>query len=139
MIIFFKHRDCGASPLIILIVIAVLLYILFGKQFTSPPLDLNTEEKREQQNQKKDRETVSLEIQELKEKKIIMRMNIKSNQAWINSPVWSNMDVKQKQKLIKVLSKYFDYEGSLANVYLYDYQSGEKIGNFSLWSGMKFY
>jgi hypothetical protein len=66
-------------------------------------------------------------------------MNSKRNQVWINTQVWSGMDVKQKQKLITVLSKHFDYEGSLANVHLYDSQSGEKIGSFSLWSGIKFY
>ena len=134
-----RNRECGAAPLIILFVIAALVYILFGKEFTSSLNELSTEEKREQHNQKRDRETVRVEIEKLKDKKIIVEMNTKRNKAWINYDVWEDMDVKQKQKLVKVLSKYFDYEGSLANVYLYDHQSGEKIGKFSLWSGMKFY
>jgi hypothetical protein len=137
--IFSRHKECGVAPLVILVVIAALLYILFEKQFTSPPIELNSEEKREQQNQKKDRETVKTEIRTLQEKNIIVTMNSKRNQVWIDTQVWSGMDVKQKQKLITVLSKYFDYEGSLANVHLYDSQSGKKIGSFSLWSGMKFY
>jgi len=137
--IFLRHKECGAAPLVILFVIAALLYIIFGKQFTSPPIELKSEEKREQQNQKKDRETVRTEIKTLQEKKIIITMNVKRNQVWIDTQVWSGMDVKQKQKLITVLSKHFDYEGSLANVHLYDYHSGKKIGSFSLWSGMKFY
>ena len=137
--IFSRQRECGAAPLVILFVIAALLYIIFGKQFTSPPINLSNEEKREQQNQIKDMETVRAEIQVLTEKEIIIKMNVKRNQAWINPHVWSGMDVKQKQKLITLVSKYFDYEGSLAKVHLYDYESGEKIGSFSLWSGIKFY
>lgn len=137
--IFFRQRECGAVPLLILFVIAALLYIIFEKQFTSTPNNLNSEEKREQQNQIKDMETVREEIKKFTEKEIIIKMNVKRNQAWINPRVWSVMDVKQKQKLITLVSKYFDYEGSLAKVHLYDYQSGEKIGSFSLWSGIKFY
>jgi len=137
--IFLRQRECGAAPLVILFVIAALLYIIFGKQFTSPPINLNNEEKREQQNEIKDMETVRAEIKIFTEKGIIIKMNVKRNQAWVNSHVWLGMDVKQKQKLITLLSKYFDYEGSLAKVHLYDNQSGEKIGSFSLWSGMKFY
>jgi len=137
--IFSRQRECGAAPLFILFVIAALLYIIFEKQFTTPPTTLNSEEKREQQNQIKDMETVKAEIKTFTEKEIIIKMNVKQNQAWINPRVWSVMDVKQKQKLITLISKYFDYEGSLAKVHLYDYQSGEKIGSFSLWSGMKFY
>ena len=137
--IFLRQRECGAAPLVILFVIAALLYIIFGKQFTTPPITLNSEEKREQQNQIKDMETVRAEIQSLTEKEIIIKMNVKRNQVWVNPRLWSVMDVKQKQKLITIVSKYFDYEGSLAKVHLYDYQSGEKIGSFSLWSGIKFY
>ena len=137
--IFLRQRECGAAPLVILFVIAALLYIIFGKQFTAPPIMLNSEEKREQQNQIKDMETVRAEIQSLTEKEIIIKMNVKRNQVWVNPRLWSVMDVKQKQKLITIVSKYFDYEGSLAKVHLYDYKSGEKIGSFSLWSGIKFY
>lgn len=137
--IFLRQRECGAAPLVILFIIALLLYIIFGKQFTTPPITLNSEEKREQQNQIKDMETVRAEIQSFTEKEIIIKMNVKRNQAWVNPRLWSVMDVKQKQKLITIVSKYFDYEGSLAKVHLYDYQSGEKIGSFSLWSGIKFY
>ena len=137
--IFLRQRECGAAPLVILFVIAALLYIIFEKQFTAPPITLNSEEKREQQNQIKDMETVRAEIQSLTEKEIIIKMNVKRNQVWVNPRLWSVMDVKQKQKLITIVSKYFDYEGSLAKVHLYDYQSGEKIGSFSLWSGIKFY
>ena len=137
--VFFKHKEYGAVPLIILFVIAALLYIIFEKQFTSPPIELNNEAKREKQNQIKDREKVTAEIKELTGKKIIIKMNVQLNQAWVNTHFWSAMDVKQKQKLITILSKHFDYEGSLSKVYLYDYKSGEKIGSFSLWSGMKFY
>ena len=68
--IFSRNRNCGASPLIILFVIAALLYVLFGKEFTSPPNGLRTEEKREQHNQKRDREAVRVEIEKLKEKKL---------------------------------------------------------------------
>jgi len=138
-VIFLRQRECGAAPLVILFIIALLLYIIFGKQFTTPPITLNSEEKREQQNQIKDMETVRAEIQSLTEKEIIIKMNVKRNQVWVNPRLWSVMDVKQKQKLITIVSKYFDYEGSLAKVHLYDYQSGEKIGSFSLWSGIKFY
>jgi hypothetical protein len=138
-VIFLRQRECGAAPLVILFVIAALLYIIFGKQFTTPPITLNSEEKREQQNQIKDMETVRAEIQSFTEKEIIIKMNVKRNQAWVNPRLWSVMDVKQKQKLITIVSKYFDYEGSLAKVHLYDYKSGEKIGSFSLWSGIKFY
>ena len=137
--IFLRQRECGAAPLIILFIIALLLYIIFGKQFTTPPITLNSEEKREQQNQIKDMETVRAEIQSFTEKEIIIKMNVKRNQVWVNPRLWSVMDVKQKQKLITIVSKYFDYEGSLAKVHLYDYKSGEKIGSFSLWSGIKFY
>ena len=137
--IFLRQRECGAAPLVILFIIALLLYIVFGKQFTTPPITLNSEEKREQQNQIKDMETVRAEIQSFTEKEIIIKMNVKRNQAWVNPRLWSVMDVKQKQKLITIVSKYFDYEGSLAKVHLYDYKSGEKIGSFSLWSGIKFY
>ena len=137
--IFLRQRECGAAPLVILFVIAALLYIIFEKQFTAPPITLNSEEKREQQNQIKDMETVRAEIQSFTEKEIIIKMNVKRNQVWVNPRLWSVMDVKQKQKLITIVSKYFDYEGSLAKVHLYDYQSGEKIGSFSLWSGIKFY
>ena len=137
--IFLRQRECGAAPLVILFIIALLLYIIFGKQFTTPPITLNSEEKREQQNQIKDMETVRAEIQSFTEKEIIIKMNVKRNQVWVNPRLWSVMDVKQKQKLITIVSKYFDYEGSLAKVHLYDYQSGEKIGSFSLWSGIKFY
>jgi hypothetical protein len=138
-VIFLRQRECGAAPLVILFIIALLLYIIFGKQFTTPPITLNSEEKREQQNQIKDMETVRAEIQSFTEKEIIIKMNVKRNQVWVNPRLWSVMDVKQKQKLITIVSKYFDYEGSLAKVHLYDYQSGEKIGSFSLWSGIKFY
>ena len=137
--IFLRQRECGAAPLVILFVIAALLYIIFGKQFTDPIITLDSEEKRERQNQIKDMETVRAEIQSFTEKEIIIKMNVKRNQVWVNPHLWLAMDVKQKQKLITIVSKYFDYEGSLAKVHLYDYQSGEKIGSFSLWSGIKFY
>ena len=137
--IFSRNRERGAAPLIIFFVIAALLYILFDQELIFSPNELTTEEKREKHNEKKDRKTVEAEINKLKEEKIIIKINTKSNQVWIDSNVWTDMDVKQKQKLIKVLSKYFDYEGSLANVYIYNHQTGEKIGNFSLWSGVKFY
>ena len=136
---FLRQREYGAAPLVILFIIATLLYVIFEKQLTSQPITVSNEEKREQQNQIKDMETVKAEIQVLTEKEIIIKMNVKRNQVWINPRVWLAMDVKQKQELITLVSKYFDYEGSLAKVHLYDHQSGKKIGSFSLWSGIKFY
>jgi hypothetical protein len=137
--IFLNHKECGTSPLVILFVVAALLYIIFGKTFTSPPIELSNEEKMEKRNQIEDMEKVTAAIKEFTEKQIIIKMNVQRNQAWVNPRLWSTMDVKQKQKLITILSKHFDYEGSLAKVHLYDSKSGEKIGSFSLWSGMKFY
>jgi len=134
-----KHKECGASPLVILVVVAALLYIIFGKTFTSPPIELSNEEKMEKRNQIEDMEKITAAIKEFTEKQIIIKINVQSNQAWVNPRLWSTMDVKQKQKLITILSKHFDYEGSLAKVHLYDSKSGKKIGSFSLWSGMKFY
>ena len=137
--IFSRQREYGAAPLVIFFIIAALLYVIFETQFTSPPITVSNEEKREQQNHIRDMETVKAEIQVLTEREIIIKMNIKRNQAWINQRAWSAMDVKQKQEIITLVSKYFDYEGSLAQVHLYDHQSGKKIGSFSLWSGIKFY
>jgi len=70
IMIFFKHKEYGAAPLVIFFIIAALLYILIGKQFTSPPIELTSEEKREKQNQIKDVEKVTAEIQEFTEKKL---------------------------------------------------------------------
>ena len=141
--IFMKHKECGAAPLIILGAVAVLLYLIYGQLFSSPPVEPVKEEKGaviiEQQDLIEDREKVKTAINEAQQKRILMKMNVQRNEAWVDAYLWKNMKIEKKQKLLITLAKHFDYEGSLARVNLYDYQSDKKLGTYTLWSGLKFY
>ena len=72
-------------------------------------------------------------------KRILIKMNVQRNEAWVDAYLWKDMKIEKKQKLLITLAKHFDYEGSLARVNLYDYQSDKKVGTYTLWSGLKFY
>ena len=142
--IFIKHKERGAAPLLIVCAVAALLYLLFGQLFTSsPPGEPGKEEKVpenvEQQDLLEDKEKARTAIKEAVEKRIIMKMHVQQNEAWVDPYLWSNMPIEKKQKLLINLAKHFDYEGSLARVNLYDYQSNKKVGTYTLWSGLKFY
>lgn len=140
---FVKHRESGIAPLLILCAVAALLYLIFGQLFSSPPVEPSKEEKGaekiEQPDLIEDREKVKVAIKEALGKRIIIKMNVQSNEAWVDSHLWTDMNIEKKQKLLINLAKHFDYEGSLARVNLYDYQSGKKAGTYTLWSGLKFY
>ena len=143
LIFFLKHKEGGAAPLLILGALAVLLYLLFGQLFSSPPIESNKKEKApetiEQQDLIEDKEKAKSAIKEALEKRIIMKMNVNRNEAWVDSHLWKDLHITKKQKLLINIAKHFDYEGSLARVNLYDYQSGKKVGTYTLWSGLKFY
>ena len=144
--IFMKNKECGAAPLIILGALAVLLYLIYGQLFSSPPVkpvEPAKEEKGavniEQQDLIEDREKVKTVIKEALQKRILMKINVQRNEAWVDAYLWKDMKIEKKQKLLITLAKHFDYEGSLARVNLYDYQSDKKVGTYTLWSGLKFY
>jgi hypothetical protein len=138
-----KNKECGAAPLLILGAVAVLLYLIYGQLFYSPPIESVKEEKgtveTEQQDLIEDREKVKTEINEALQKRILIKMNVQRNEAWVDAYLWKDMKIEKKQKLLITLVKHFDYEGSLARVNLYDYQSDKKVGSYTLWSGLKFY
>jgi len=141
--IFVKYKEDGAAPLLILVAVAAILYLLFGQLFTSPPIESSKDEKEteqiEQQDLVEDKEKAKKAIKEALEKRIIMKINVQRNEAWVDSHYWTAMKIEKRQKLLINLVKHFDYEGSLARVYLYNYQSGKKVGTYTLWSGLKFY
>ena len=144
--IIMKNKECGAAPLLILGALAVLLYLIYGQLFTSPPaepVEPAKEEKGavkiEQQDLIEDREKVKTAIKEALQKRILMKINVQRNEAWVDAYLWKDMKIEKKQKLLITLAKHFDYEGSLARVNLYDYQSDKKVGTYTLWSGLKFY
>ena len=139
-----KHKECGAAPLLILGALAALIYLLFGQFFSSsPPTESTKGEKSpatiEQQDLIEDRGKVDKAIKEALDKRILVKINVQGNEAWVDSHLWKDMRIEKKQKLLIDLAKHFDYEGSLARVNLYNYQSGEKVGTYTLWSGLKFY
>jgi hypothetical protein len=146
IMIFMKNKECGVAPLIILGALAVLLYLIYGQFSTSPPVEQvepAKEEKGEvnieQQDLIEDREKVKTAIKEALQKRILMKINVQGNEAWVDAYLWKDMKIEKKQKLLITLAKHFDYEGSLARVNLYDYQSDKKVGTYTLWSGLKFY
>ena len=140
---YVKYKEAGAAPLLILGALAVLLYLIFGQFFSSPPIQSHKEEKGvetiEQQDLLEDKEKVKAAMKEALGKRIIVKMNVQGNEAWVDSHLWTDMRIEKKQKLLINLAKHFDYEGSLARVNLYNYQSGKKVGTYTLWSGLKFY
>ena len=142
--ICFKHKECGAAPLLILGALAVLLYLMFGQFFSSSPPTESTNGERppatiEQDDLIEDRWKVDKAIKEALKRRILVKINVQGNEAWVDSHLWKDMRIEKKQKLLINLAKHFDYEGSLARVNLYNYQSGEKVGTYTLWSGLKFY
>lgn len=137
--IFLNRFNYGAAPLFILVVVAVLLYVAYETLFTPEAPVLSRDERMEYQQQITDRERVTKEVKKFTEKGIVVEINVERNRAWIKTALWTAMDIEQKQGIIRALSKYFDYQGSLSQVYLYDSESGKKIGSFSLWEGIKFY
>ncbi len=139
-----KHRESGAAPLLILGALAVLLYLLFGQFFSSSPPTESTDGEKppittEQQDLIEDRGKVDKAIQEALKQRILVKIHVQGNEAWVDSHLWKDMRIEKKQNLLINLAKHFDYEGSLARVNLYNYQSGEKVGTYTLWSGLKFY
>lgn len=139
-----KHRESGAAPLLILGALAVLLYLIFGQFFSSSPPTQSTDGEKppltiEQQDLIEDRGKVDKAIQKALKQRILVKINVQGNEAWVDSHLWKDMRIEKKQKLLINLAKHFDYEGSLARVNLYNYQSGEKVGTYTLWSGLKFY
>ena len=139
-----KHKECGAAPLLILGAMAALLYLIFGQFFSSSPPTESTNEAKppaaiEQQDLIEDRGKVEKAIKEALERRILVKINVQGNEAWVDTHLWKDMRIEKKQKLLINLAKHFDYEGSLARVNLYNYQSGEKVGTYTLWSGLKFY
>jgi hypothetical protein len=139
-----RHKECGAAPLLILGALAVILYLLFGQFFSSPPPTESTSEEKspatiDQPDLIEDREKADKAIQEALAKRILVKINVQGNEAWVDSHLWKDMRIETKQKLLINLAKHFDYEGSLARVNLYNYPGGEKVGTYTLWSGLKFY
>ena len=139
-----KNKECGAAPLLILGALAALLYLLFGQFFSSSPPTESTRVETppasiEQQDLIEDREKVEKAIKKAIDKRILVKINLQGNEAWVDSYLWKDMRIEKKQKLLTDLAKHFDYEGSLARVNLYNYQSGDKVGTYTLWSGLKFY
>ena len=139
-----KRKEYGAAPLLILGALAALLYLLFGQFFSSSPPTESTKGENppatvEQQDLIEDRGKVDKAIKEALKKRILVKINLQGNEAWVDSHLWKDMRIEKKQKLLINLAKHFDYEGSLARVNLYNYQSGEKVGTYTLWSGLKFY
>ena len=143
---FMKYKERGAAPLLILGAVAVLLYLIYGQLFSSPPVEQVEPDKEEkgtvtieQQDLLEDRGKVKTAIKEALRKRILMKINEQGNEAWVDPYLWKDMTIENKQKLLITLAKHFDYEGSLARVNLYDYQSDKKVGTYTLWSGLKFY
>ena len=99
--IFVKHKEDGVAPLLILCAVAALLYLIFGQLFSSPPIESSKEkkgtEKIEQQDLIEDKEKVKVAIKEALEKRIIIKMNIQSNEAWVDSYLWKDMNIENKQ------------------------------------------
>ena len=139
-----SNKESGAAPLLILGALAVLLYLLFGQFFSSSPPTESTNEENlpaivEQQDLIEDRGKVDKAIKEALGKRILVKINLPGNEAWVDSHLWKDMRIEKKQKLLINLAKHFDYEGSLARVNLYNYPDGKKVGTYTLWSGLKFY
>jgi hypothetical protein len=129
---------------LILGALAALLYLLFGQFFSSSPPPESTHQEKppapiEQHDLIEDRGKVDKAIQEALKRRILVKVNVQGNEAWVDSHRWKDMGIEKRQRLLINLAKHFDYEGSLARVNLYNYQSGEKVGTYTLWSGLKFY
>ena len=139
------HKERGAAPLLILGALAALVYLILGQFFSSspPPPESTNQEKTpaltEQQDLIEDRGKVDKAIQEALKRRILVKINVQGTEAWVDSHLWKDMGIEKRQRLLINLAKHFDYEGSLARVNLYNYQSGEKVGTYTLWSGLQFY
>lgn len=71
---------------------------------------------------------------------IVYRVDTFRGEAMIDGAVWRALNVDQKRQLVNVLSQYRDIsETSLPTIDLLDYQTGRKLADMGVFSGVTIY
>lgn len=78
-------------------------------------------------------------IKALQESGLIGRINIESNEVWVEESLWYSMNVSDKENVITLLSRYFNEKRGYERVTVYGWHTGKMLATMTLFGGIKFY
>lgn len=78
-------------------------------------------------------------IKALQETGLIGRINIESNEVWVEESLWYSMNVSDKENVITLLSRYFNEKRGYERVTVYGWHTGKMLATMTLFGGIKFY
>jgi len=78
-------------------------------------------------------------IKVLQKTGLIGRINIESNEVWVEESLWYSMNVRDKENVITLISQYFDEKRGYERVTVYGWHTGKMLATKTLFGGIKFY
>ena len=68
---------------------------------------------------------------------VVYSINIDFNEARVNTSLWLQMTLNQKQSLVLFFSAYFDAKGSTGRVTILSSRNDTKLASYGSWGGLK--
>ncbi len=131
--------------------LALIVVIAICSQENTKPVTSSRQKRSGQQTTKTTKpEFTSAELSEIREFEktaikmdFIKRVDAISHIVYVDAAIWEVADVNGKETLLLMCGKYCAWkdgpELTTRNVELRDFQSGRKLGTWSVWSGAKFF
>lgn len=66
-------------------------------------------------------------------------VHVEYNEVRMDPVAWSFLPIEHKQTFVTCFSRYFDLRGSTGRVTILSKYSDEKLGSYSVWTGIKIY
>ena len=77
-------------------------------------------------------------VKSLQETGLIGRINIETNEVWVDENMWDSTNVSDKENIIRLLSQYFNEKRGYERVTVYGWHSGKILAKKGL-TGINFY
>ncbi len=78
-------------------------------------------------------------VKALQETGFIGRINIESNEVWVDESLWYSTNVGEKENIIRLISQYFNEKRGYERVTVYGWHTGKTLATMTLFGGIKFY
>lgn len=92
------------------------------------------------QRERPSTKSVTPQVQEdvafLREKGLIVRLNVDLNEAYVDPVLWAGLNIDTKRNVAQTISRYFDAQGSTGRVTFIDHQSGRRLARWSSLGGL---
>lgn len=78
-------------------------------------------------------------VKALQETGFMGRINIESNEVWVDESLGYSTNVGEKENIIRLISQYFDKKCGYERVTMYGWHTGKMLATMTLFGGIKFY